>query len=216
VENTPCLLEEADSPTPPASGEALVAEAGETPQTDTEKPDPPPARTSEDPSDTQSPSRPASDDTQSAPVAPAPSQKPERSGGRDGEEESTHVAGPEQGDAARDPPTPPTMQDTPPAIDMPDTLAPCETRRDVPCRLTVAKTGLWTLREVAEFYYGTPQAWCRIHRVNRNVFDGRGAGDGNSAACISLDDRLRLPPRPASGRYSRAGCPEANPATRCD
>ncbi|NBC20587.1 MAG: TIR domain-containing protein, partial [Alphaproteobacteria bacterium] len=40
VVNTPCLLEEADSPTPPASGEALVAEAGETPQTDTEKPEP--------------------------------------------------------------------------------------------------------------------------------------------------------------------------------
>ncbi len=104
-----------------------------------------------------------------------------------------------------------------PAIDMPAQLDPCETRRKVPCRLTVAKTGLWTLREVAGFYYGTPRAWCRIYRANPATFAGRASKRGGDEACISLNDTLDLPPRTDSGNYSLAGCPAgANPSRRCE
>ncbi len=109
----------------------------------------------------------------------------------------------------------PAAQVAPADIEMPDTLVPCETRRDVPCRLTISRTGLWTLSEIAEFYYGTPRAWCRIYRVNSAVFAGRSENAGKEA-CISLDDTLDLPPRPEDGTYSTNGCPPANPTSRCE
>lgn len=222
VMNTPCTLRDAAALSLQEAQEG--SETDEAAEAEPERPpEGAPEDAPEDPQDTASADEPvARDDTavtgaernaQTRPetVPPSPSQKPAREPQTSPEPPATAPAAP-----ARPRPQQPAAS-PPEPIEMPADLDPCEARREVPCRLTVSKTGLWTLSEIAAFYYGTPRAWCRIYRANPAVFAGRGSKRGGDEACISLDDVIDLPPPTDSGSYSLNGCPaRANPSMRCE
>lgn len=113
--------------------------------------------------------------------------------------------------------TVPRRGDFPPRpLNMPETLEPCETAINVPCRFTVANAGLDTLTEIAEVYYGNTQAWCRIYRANEGTFGNRNQPRrGSDPNCIFMSDVFDLPPRNSDNRYSLQSCPPAQPTNRC-
>lgn len=109
---------------------------------------------------------------------------------------------------------------TPPAnldpVRVPENLEPCEQAIRAPCRLTVSKTGLNTLTEIAEVFYGNRNAWCQIYRANQSTFGGRNEPRrGSDPNCIFLSDVLDLPEPNDSNRYSTAGCPPAQSRNQC-
>ncbi|MEO0465574.1 MAG: TIR domain-containing protein [Pseudomonadota bacterium] len=110
---------------------------------------------------------------------------------------------------------------TPPPVDLPPIrvpadLEPCEVARAAPCRVTVAKTGLDTLTQIAEHYYGNADGYCRIFRANEDLFGTRQnpkrTGDPN---CIYLDDVISVPGPPSNGRFTPAACPSAQATNLC-
>lgn len=103
-----------------------------------------------------------------------------------------------------------------PPIPVPDELEPCETRKRVPCRLTVANTGLGSLTEIAESYYGSVRGYCRIFRANPDVFGTRNdPRTPSNPNCIFLEDVLDLPGFPEDMVFSTTGCPRPQPRNEC-
>ena len=114
-------------------------------------------------------------------------------------------------------PTPPPapVLDLPP-IPVPDNLEPCEVRKLAPCRLTIAKTGLGSLSEIAESYYGSVRAYCRIFRANPNVFGTRSdPRTPSNPNCIYLEDVLDLPAFPDDMQFPTDGCPAPQQQNVC-
>ncbi len=95
-----------------------------------------------------------------------------------------------------------------PPVAVPDQLEPCEKKRSLPCRLTIAKTGLWDLSAVGRSFYGTPNAYCHVFRANLDLYASRAnpAARGNPN-CLYLEDVLDLPEKLASGQYDTSFCP---------
>lgn len=109
----------------------------------------------------------------------------------------------------------PSFIDLPP-ISVSDDIEPCELTRTAPCRVTIAKTGLDTLTELANHYYGNANGYCRIFRANEEVFgtraDPKRPGDPN---CIYVEDVLNIPGPPSNGRFETRACPPTRATNLC-
>lgn len=103
-----------------------------------------------------------------------------------------------------------------PPISVPDDLEPCEIAKRAPCRVTIAKTGLDTLTQLAEHYYGSANGYCRIFRANEDLFgtriDPKRPGDPN---CVYINDVISIPGPPTNGRFETAACPPARATNLC-